>query len=125
MQLQRRLSNTVLSLACLVAVAGAFAGCSHTHGNRGSGRPMVTKMTELRRVAGKQVTLVGTARRSTAGDSAVELRGGTVELPAYTLAEDLVDKPVMVTGTLIPETDGGGPRIYRLGEVEVANRWSK
>ncbi len=125
MRFQRRSVNSALFFVTLGASLALLIGCSQTHGNRAGGLRLVTKAGELRGVAGKQVTLIGTARRSTVGDASVELRGGSVDLPAYAWPEGLIDQPVMVTGTLIGAAGADGRRVFRLGEIEAADRWSR
>jgi hypothetical protein len=121
------LSRSILLLACL-AFAGT-SGCAGTQGNRRPGRPMFTRVTDLRGSVGKVVTLVGTARAGGVDGSSIDLRGGTVELPAYDWPAGFVDHPVEVTGTLIDSHVEGDPkhgtRVYRLGEIEDAKRWSR
>jgi hypothetical protein len=109
---------------------GSFlAGCSaDTHGNRRSGRPLLTRASDLAKVVGRPVTLVGTARVGDATAAAIDLRGGTVELPSYAWPADYVGRTVTVSGTLFAD-DGpkpkGAERVYRLGEIESASRWSR
>jgi hypothetical protein len=106
-------------------VAVCAAGCAfNTHGNRQDDRRLVTRAAELRGQANRRVTLVGTARYAGPTDSRIDLRGGSVELPAYRWPAEYADQPVSVTGTLF-EQRSGGARTYRLGEIEAASRWGR
>ena len=107
-----------------------IAGCSaDTHGNRRSDRPLLTRASELPKQVGRPVTLVGTARAgATAGDAAIDLRGGTVALPAYAWPADYVGQTVTVSGTLFTDDAPkakGAEHVYRLGDIESASRWSR
>jgi hypothetical protein len=108
-------------------LALVLSGCFSTHGNRRDGRPMVTRVRELRSMVGKEVTLVGTARAGGPDGAVIDLMGGSVELPAYTWARDFIDSRVAVTGTVIDSHDDsdGGTRVYRLGEIVFSSRWSR
>ena len=124
----------LLTLACLAALGG---GCVfNTHGNRRAEHAIVTRFAELRGKVGKPVTLVGTARADSptgigggggGGGVTLAMRGGVVEIPAYRWPDDFIDQPVMITGTLFaaPAPAKGAPRIYRLGEVGSASKWSR
>jgi len=113
-----RIVVVLLGLCCA-------SGCVfNTHGNRADDRRLITRATELRRAVNQRVTLVGTARAAGPVDSRVDLRGGSVELPAYEWPAGYVDQPVSVTGTLF-EDRAGEQRVYRLGEVEAASRWGR
>jgi hypothetical protein len=84
---------------------------------------MVMRSTELRDHVGKRVTLVGTAGENDAGDATLALRDGDVILPAYGWPENFVGQSVMVLGTVAKPQAAGGH--YRLGDVELAERWSR
>jgi hypothetical protein len=130
-----RIVQSITLLACIAAAALWTAGCSNSSsGNRRAGSPMVTKATDLRDAAGKRVTLVGTARRSPAGMATLDVRGGTVELPDYEWPTGYENHPVEVTGTVVDShvVNGAaaaaarhGSRVYRLGDIQTANRWSR
>jgi hypothetical protein len=114
----------------VIVVLGSVAGCAfNTHGNRRHDSSIVTRFAELRRNVGKPVRLVGTARapRDAGGSVWLDLRGGTVEIPAYEWDPSYIDQPVTVSGTLFdaPPPSKGAPRVYRLGEIESAARWSR
>ena len=114
-----------LSVTCVILWCCCAAGCVfNTHGNRADDRRLITRATDLRRVVNQRVTLVGTARAGGPADSRVDLRGGSVELPAYEWPAGYVDQPESVTGTLF-EDRAGDQRVYRLGEVEAASRWGR
>ena len=86
---------------------------------------MVARVRDLRSAVGKEVTLVGTARAGDSAGSAIELMGGTVELPTYTWPDGYVGQRVTVSGTLIDSHAEGDQRVYRLGEIRSASRWSR
>jgi hypothetical protein len=117
--------RNVIALVLIVASAVSL-GCE-SHGNRVKGRPMVQRTKDLRAAVGKQVTLVGTAREGDAHGAAIDLMGGTVELPTYAWPENYVGHRVMISGTVVdshiaPDT---GKRVYRLGEIQSVSRWSR
>jgi hypothetical protein len=121
--------NNLLAAAALIGVI-ATAGCLQTHGNRRGGAPMITRVSELRGMIGKRVTLVGTAREDVAGGAALALRDGTVQLPAYDWPAGSADRAVTLIGTVIDQVtvrrqDGGRSRVYRVGDVELVERWSR
>jgi hypothetical protein len=121
-----------LRLAFHVAVALCLAclnGCAfNTHGNLDEHkRRQITQAGELPRFVNRQVTLVGTARVSAleGGDPSIDLRGGSVTLPAYEWPAGYADQPVAVTGTLFEQRLGLESIQYRLGEIRGAERWSR
>lgn len=115
----------VVRCVVLASVIAGVAGCLfNTHGNRSSGAPLIARTAELRGVSGKRVTLVGTARAESVRGARIDLRGGSVELPAYSWPQAYVDKRVMVTGHLMSEPRRNG-RVYQLGEIESVAPWGR
>ena len=112
-------------IAALLSLCCATGCVFNTHGNRQDDRRLITRAKELRGRGDQRVTLVGTARAAGPTDSRIDLRGGSVDLPAYQWPAGYVDQPVSVTGTLFEERPAGGERVYRLGEVEAASRWGR
>src|SRR5687767_5533684 len=115
---------TRLVLILLFTLA-TVPGCAfNTHGNRRPDQPIVTRYAELHGHVGRQVTLVGTARATGAQPDAVtlDLRGGTVVIPAYTWPAEYVDQPVTISGTLF---ERGSRNAYQLGEIGEAAKWSR
>jgi hypothetical protein len=119
-------------IAVVLTLCG-LAGCAfNTHGNREDKRRQVTQAGELPHFVGKEVTLVGTARTNDAlrngSDepmAAIDLRGGSVMLPAYEWPAGYAGQPVAVTGTLFEQRLGVEYVQYRLGEIRGAERWSR
>jgi hypothetical protein len=111
-------------IAALLSLCCATGCVFNTHGNRQDDRRLITRAAELRRHVDERVTLVGTARAAGADGARIDLRGGSVELPAYMWPAGHVDQPVSVTGTLF-EDRAGAERVYRLGEIEAASRWGR
>ena len=112
--------RNVLCVSLIVICCWSLSGCAfNTHGNRKDDRRLLTRARDLRHFVNKQVTLIGTAR-----DGAIDLRGGTIEVPAYDWPEGYVGQRVSVTGTVFEQRDGT-VRTYRLGEVETSSRWSR
>src|SRR5688572_7535587 len=110
----------------IFAVCCCVSGCVfNTHGNRPDDRRLLTRTKDLRHFVNEQVTLVGTARHDMTRGATLELRGGSVELPAYDWPAQCVDQRVSVTGLLFEERHGKDARSYRLGEVKAATRWSR
>jgi hypothetical protein len=127
-----RTAQSITLFACLVGIWTTGCSNSSSTGNRRTGSPMVTKATDLRNAAGKRVTLVGTARRTPAGVTTLDVRGGTVELPDYEWPVGYENHPVEVTGTVVDShvVSGAaaarhGARVYRLGDIQTVNRWSR
>ena len=86
---------------------------------------MIGRVSDLRSAVGKEVTLVGTARVGDSDGSAIELMGGTVELPTYVWPDGYVGQRVTVGGTVFGSDAAEGHRVYRLGEIQSVSRWSR
>ena len=104
----------------------ATAGCAfNTHGNRKDAPRLLSRVAEVRGAVGKRVTLVGTARMDKEFGASIDLRGGRVELPEYEWPSQYVDRPASITGLLLEPRMSGPGRVYRLGEIERADQWSR
>jgi len=120
--------NDVTRVSFILLCGLCLAGCAfNTHGNREDDydRRLLTRSKDLPRFVNQQVTLVGTARTLPGGEAAIELRGGTVALPAYDWPAGTVDQRVSVTGLLFEDRRKDEARTYRLGEVKTATPWSR
>jgi hypothetical protein len=78
---------------------------------------MVTRTSELHPMSGKRVTLVGTARSVGPEGDRIDLRGGSVDLPAFRWPDGYDGKAASIIGTLREDR--------KLGDIETANRWSR
>lgn len=121
--------RSFLFIGMFAVVSCTFApGCAfNNHGNRRPDNVIVTRFPELHEHVGRTVTLVGTARGNGADDAAIDLRGGSVEIPTYAWPPGYVGQPVQISGTLFenPAPAKGAQRVYRLGEIQTASKWSR
>src|SRR4051794_27442781 len=98
MPMKQIVRGVIAVTLCVIAIA--FIGCA-SGGNARADQTAVTRLAELKQYVGKEVTLVGTARYGNAAeDSRLDLRGGSVDLPAYRWPDGYVNHPVSVTATV-------------------------
>ena len=120
----RRFSRCI-SGAIIGATLAAVSGCLNDHGNRAGDTPLVARASEARESVGKRVTVVGTAKMNDPTGASIEIRGGEIAMPEFDWPAKLVGRPVSATGVLLRSTNADRKHIYRLGEIERTERWSR